>query len=140
MAAAQFDLGQFHGFVDHGQHFRRCAVRLAALYEGANALNDLSGALGLVCGFLQGPEHVFFFNVLVANARDQAIAVVADGGQRLVQFVCHAGRHLAHGDQAAGRMGAFGLLGGEFFGLAAGGDVGGNHHLSQSTIGPVDVA
>ena len=52
----------------------------------------------------------------------------------------HAGGHLAHGDQAAGVLRACRLQLGLFFGLSAWRDVGGNHHLRQTAIHPVEVA
>ena len=66
--------------------------------------------------------------------------LVVDGRQRLIEFVGHAGCHFAHGDEAACGLGLFGLGGGLLFGLAALGDVGGNHHLGQAPVHPAQVA
>ena len=60
--------------------------------------------------------------------------------KRLVQLVRYARRHLTHGDQAAGRLGPLGLHGGLLLGVAARGDIAGNHHLRQTAIGPAQVA
>ena len=73
-------------------------------------MNDLTCALGLVSGFFQGPYQVWFFNLFAFDAGQQAIAIVGDGSERLVQFVGHAGCHFAHGNQAAGVLGALCLL------------------------------
>jgi hypothetical protein len=65
-------------------------------------LHHLAGALRLARGLLQRAQQVVLGDLPALDARDHAGAVVADGGQRLVQLVRHAGGHLAHGDQAAG--------------------------------------
>ena len=116
------------------------AVGFTAFHKCPDALDDLTGTLGLACGFLQCHQHLGFVDVTALQARHQAVAIVVDGGQRLVQFVRDAGGHLAHGDQAAGVLGAGGLQLGLFFGLSAWRDVGGNHHLRQAAIDPVEVA
>ena len=58
----------------------------------------------------------------------------------LVQLMGHAAGHLAHGDQPAADLRLFGLLSGLLLGTAAGGDVGGDEHLRQPAIGPLQVA
>jgi hypothetical protein len=111
LAAAQVELGQLHHLLDDGRHVRPLAARLAALDEAADALDDLAGALGLARGLLQRAQQLVLVDLPAADARDHAGAVVGDGRQRLVQLVRHAGGHLAHGDQAAGGLGALGLGG-----------------------------
>lgn len=116
--------------------------RLGSLFfhEVADALDDLARALGLVGGFFQRRQQGFLRDLAAVDARDDAAAIVVDGGERLVEFVRHAGGHLAHGDEAADRLGAFGLARSLLFGLAPGRDVGGNHHLRQAPVHPTEVA
>ncbi|CAM3914362.1 hypothetical protein ACAN107058_19800 [Paracidovorax anthurii] len=140
VVAAQFDVGQFHRLAHHALHVGQGAVGLALFHEGADALDDLAGALGLVGRLLQRGEQRLLGDLLALDARDHAAAVVADGGERLVELVRHAGGHLAHGDEAAHRLRALGLPGGLFLGLAARGDVGGDHHLREAPVHPVEVA
>jgi hypothetical protein len=90
--------------------------------------------------FLQGRQQRLFRQLPALDAGHHATAVIVDGGQWLVQLMRHARRHFAHGDQAADRLGAFCLARGQFFGLAARSDVGGNHHLGQPPVHPVQVA
>jgi hypothetical protein len=139
MASAHLDLGQLQGLTDHGRHIGQGAVGFTALDEASDAQNDLSSPLRLVGCFLQCPQQVFFFDLLVFDARDHAAAIVADGREWLVQLMRHAGGHFAHGDQSTRGLCALGLLSRQLFGLTARGDVTGNHHLRQTAIGPVDV-
>ena len=103
-------------------------------------MNDLTGPLGLFGGFLQRTEQFFLVNLLCLDARDHAVAVVVDGSQGLVEFVGHTRGHFAHGDQAAGILGALVLHCRLLLGDSAAGDVGSNHHLRQATIDPTQVA
>jgi hypothetical protein len=58
VAAAQLDLGQLHRLAHHVVHLASCAIGLAALHEGADALDDLAGALGLARGLVQRAQQV----------------------------------------------------------------------------------
>ena len=109
VAPPQFDFCQFHRLGDHGVHVGQGAVGFAAFHKGADALDDLAGTLRLLCRFFQRAEQVFLVDLLALDARHHAIAIIVDGGQRLVEFMRHAGGHFAHGDQAAGGLRAFGL-------------------------------
>ena len=74
-------------------------------------------ALRLARGLLQRHQHLFGRDALLLQARDDAGAIVADGRERLVQFVRHAGGHLAHGAEAH-HVGEFRLvLAGDALGL-----------------------
>jgi hypothetical protein len=53
VAAAQLDARQVDRVLDDLPRLRRLALRLAALHEGADAVDDLAGALGLARGLLQ---------------------------------------------------------------------------------------
>ena len=58
IAPAQLDARQFHRVVDDLARLRRLALRLAALHEGADAADDLAGALGLARRLLQRGDEV----------------------------------------------------------------------------------
>mmetsp|Transcript_4945 Transcript_4945/g.17891 ORF Transcript_4945/g.17891 Transcript_4945/m.17891 type:complete len:651 (+) Transcript_4945:3243-5195(+) len=118
----------------------RLALRLAALHEGTDAVNDLSGPFGLLGGLLQRRHQRVLVDAVVADPADHAVAVVGDRGQRLVQLVGDAGGHLAHGHQPAGHLRLLGLQCGLGLGMAAHRDVGGDQHLGQPPVGPLQVA
>jgi hypothetical protein len=104
-------------------------------------VDDLARTLRLPGGFFQCAQQVFFGDLLGLDARHHAVAIVVDGGERLVEFVRHAGGHFTHGDEATCGLGAFGLAGGLFFSQTAPrGDIGGNHHLGQTPVHPTQVA
>jgi hypothetical protein len=116
----------------------RLALRFAALHEGADAVDDLAGALGLARGLVRARPAVRLRVMRAgAHARHHAVAVVVDRRQRLVQLVCHAGRHLAHGHQAARHLRALGLVRGLLLGMQPRRDVAGNQHLRQPPVGPL---
>jgi hypothetical protein len=118
VAAAQLDLGQLHASSTMPARRPVCGwVRCAS--RSADALDDLARALGLARGLFQRASRSSSV-ICRLDARDHAAAVVVDGGQRLVQFVRHAGGHLAHGDQAAGPTGRARPAGGLLLGQAAG--------------------
>ena len=139
LAAAHFDFGQLHGVFHHLAHRGSHVVGGAALDEGADALNDLPGALRLAGGFFQRLQQVLLLHAAAGDAVAHAAAIVVDGGQGLVEFMRHAGSHLAHRDQAAGGLRALFVLGAASFGQTAGGDVGRYHQLRQPTIGPFQI-
>jgi hypothetical protein len=58
VAAAQLDAGQLDRVVDDLAAWARLALRLAALHEGADAVDDLAGPFGLAGGLLQRGEQV----------------------------------------------------------------------------------
>jgi hypothetical protein len=101
VAPAQLDAGQVHRVLDDLPGLRRLALRLAALHEGADAVDDLPGALGLAGGLLQRGDQVVLDDGVGLHARHHAVAVVGDGRQRLVQLVRHRAGHLAHRHQPA---------------------------------------
>ena len=140
VVAAQLNVGQLHRIADHGGHVGKCAVGLAAFDKRPDALNDLSGSVCLFGGFFQGQQQVLGADFVAFDARDHAVAIVVDGGQRLVQFMRHARRHFAHGDQPAGGLCTLILLCRLLFGVAARRDVGSNDHLCQAAIHPCQVA
>ena len=129
IASPQLDARQFDCLAHHGGHVGGRAVRLAALHEGADALDDLARALRLLGGFFERREQRLGVDRLPLDAGHHPIAVVGDGRQRLVELVRHAGGHFAHRDQAARGLGAVGLRGGLLFGVAPRRDVRGNHEL-----------
>ncbi len=67
------------------------------------------------------------------------MAVVVDGGQRLVELVRNTRCHLAHRDQPAGVLRTVGLCRCLLLGQPPGRDIGGNHHLGQAAIDPAQV-
>ena len=118
----------------------RLALRFALLHEGADAADDLPGALGLARGLAQRGHQVGLVDRIGIDARDHAVAVVGDGRQRLVQLVRHRRGHLAHRHQPAGDLRALGLQRGLLLGAQPRGDVGGDQHLRQAAVGPLQVA
>ena len=74
-------------------------------------MDDLTGALRLLGGFLQRTQQIDFTDLLCLDARDHAVAVVVDGGERLVELMRDARCHLTHGDQTAGGLRSFDLGG-----------------------------
>ena len=137
---AQFNVCQFHGFRHHAVHVGQSAVGFALFHKGADALDDLARTLRLVGGFLQCRKQRFFRDLPTLDARDHARTVIVDGGERLVEFMRHAGGHFTHGDEAADRLGTLCLPRGLLLSQATGRDVGGNDHLSQAAVHPVQVA
>ena len=116
------------------------ALRLAALHEVADAVDDLAGPFGLACGLLQRGHEVVLLDRLGLHAADHAVAVVGDGRQRLVQLVRHRRRHLAHRHQPARDLRLLGLQRRLLLGTQPRGDVGGDQHLRQPAVGPLQVA
>ena len=109
VAAAQLDAGEVDRVVDDRLRRRLLALRLAALHEGADAVDDLAGALGLARGLLQRGDQVALVDGVVLDPRHHAVAVVGDRRQRLVQLVRDRRRHLAHRHQPARHLRLLGL-------------------------------
>ena len=70
VAPAQLDAGQLDRVVDDAARLRRLALRLAALHEGADAVDDLPGALGLARGLLERGDQVVLVDRVVACTRE----------------------------------------------------------------------
>ena len=58
VAAAQLDAGQLDRVVDDLSRLRALPLRLAALHEGADAMDDLARAFGLARRLLQRGHQV----------------------------------------------------------------------------------
>ena len=110
LAAAQLDAGELDRVLDDRARPAPAGVAARFFHEGADAVDDLPGALGLAARSSPAPRSGLPRDLAALDARDHAVAVVGDRGERLVQFVRHRRGHLAHGDQAAGDLALLGLL------------------------------
>ena len=141
VAPAQFDAGQVDRVVDD-------VLRACAGWRCGSLRFTKARMRWMICparsawrdGLLQRGDQVVLVDRVALDARHHAVAVVGDRGQRLVQFVRHRRRHLAHRHQAARHLRLLGLARGQRFGVAARGDVGGDQHLRQPPVGPLQVA
>ena len=98
---------QGHGLVDQLARGHLLAACGALACEAADAAEDAGGALGLAGDLARGLAHRGFGQALVVGAAHQAVGVVGDRGQRLVEFVRERARELAQHREARQ---VFGLL------------------------------
>ncbi|OMP13548.1 hypothetical protein COLO4_01442, partial [Corchorus olitorius] len=133
-------LGQADGVGDDVAQVGFAPLRLAAFNETANALDDGAGTHGLGGGLFQHRDQLFRRAPPRLQAADRTHAVIVDGRQRLVQLVRQRRRHLAHCRQAAGELEALFVLARHLFSGLAHGDVGGDLHLREVAVDPLDVA
>jgi len=85
VAAAAVDAGQIDRFGPWVATSGRRSVRLAAFHEGAEEL-----VIGRRAGrstYVERREQRLRVDLLAHDARHHAVAIVGDGGQRLVEFV-----------------------------------------------------
>ena len=99
VVTAQFNVCQLHGFRHHAVHLGQRAVGFALFTKARMRWMIWPARCAWWAVFKQCRQQRFFRDLPALDARDHARTVVVDGGERLVEFMRHAGGHFAHGDQ-----------------------------------------